>query len=87
MINIEISEERITALVEQEIAEQIYKQYSYESRDAKYGVRTGVDKAVKQYIYDKKDAIVERVIARATVEIVKKGLPKLIEQSFTGGEK
>lgn len=44
-----------------------------------YGVRDGVDKAVKNYIYSEKDRIIERVVERATREIVKKGLPKLLE--------
>jgi len=36
-------------------------------------------------MYSKKDAIVDRVVDRATVEIVKKGLPKLLEKVMTKG--
>jgi hypothetical protein len=49
-------------------------------RDAQFGVKSGVDKAVKEYIYKNKDKIIERVVERASVEIVKKGLPKLLER-------
>ncbi len=31
---------------------------------AKYGIREGVDKAIKQYIYSKKDTIIDRVVER-----------------------
>lgn len=36
--------------------------------------------AVKDIIYSRKDEIIEKVIERATTEIVRKGLPKLIEK-------
>ena len=79
-IEIEIDENYITELVSQEIAKKIVAEHGYESREAKYGIREGVDKAIKQYIYSKKDDVIEKVIDRASVEIVRKGLPKLIEK-------
>ena len=36
--------------------------------------------AVKDLIYSRKDEIIEKVIDRATKEIVRKGLPKLLER-------
>jgi hypothetical protein len=81
-IEIEIDESYITELASQEIAKRIVAEYGYESREARMGIRDGVDKAIKQYIYTKKDQIIDRVIDRASVEIVKKGLPKLIERGF-----
>ena len=33
-------------------------------------------------MYSKKDTIIDRVVDRATVEIVKKGLPKLLEKAI-----
>jgi hypothetical protein len=79
-IEIEIDEKYIAELVSQEIAKRIVAEHNYENREAKYGIREGVDKAIKQYIYSKKDTVIERVVERASVEIVKKGLPKLIEK-------
>ena len=79
-IKIEIDENYIAELVSQEIAKRIVAEHSYENREAKYGIRDGVDKAIKQYIYSRKDEVIEKVIDRASVEIVKKGLPKLIER-------
>lgn len=81
-MEIEIDEAYIAELVSQEIARRIVETHGYENREARYGIRDGVDKAVKQYIYSKKDAIIDRVVDRATVEIVKKGLPKLIEKAI-----
>lgn len=79
-IEIEISEENIAQIVEETIARRVMEERSYEHREARYGIRDGVDKAVKNYIYSEKDKIVERVVERATREIVKKGLPKLLAE-------
>ena len=65
-------------MVSQEIAKRIVAERRYENREAKIGIRDGVDKAIKQYIYSKKELVIDRVVERATVEIVKKGLPKLL---------
>lgn len=78
-IKIKIDEEHIAELVSQEIARRIVAEHGYENREAEIGIRYGVDKAIKQYIYSRKDAVIERVVERASVEIVKKGLPKLLE--------
>lgn len=78
-INLEIDEAKITALVEAEIVRQILHNENFQKRAAVFGVREGTDKAVKAYIYSNKDEIIERVVERASREIVRKGLPKLIE--------
>ena len=46
----------------------------------KYG-ETGheISKAVKDIVYSHKDEIIDKVIDRAVTEIVRKGLPKLLE--------
>ena len=36
--------------------------------------------AVKEIVYSRKNEIIETVVERATKEIVKKGLPKLLER-------
>ncbi len=78
-IKITIDEDYITELVSQEIAARIVTEGRYENREAKKGIREGVDKAIKQYIYSRKEDVIERVVNRASVEIVKKSLPKLLE--------
>jgi hypothetical protein len=79
-IEIEIDEKYISELVSQEIARRVVEVHGYEQREAKLGIRGGVDKAIKEYIYSKKDEVINRVVERASIEIVKKGLPKLIER-------
>ena len=81
-LEIEIDEGYIAELVSKEIARRIVETHGYENREARIGIRNGVDKAIKQYIYSKKDTIIDRVVDRATVEIVKKGLPKLLEKAI-----
>lgn len=79
-IEIQIDEEHIAELVSQEIANRIVAERGYENREARIGIRDGVDKAIKQYVYSKKDDVIERVVERATIEIIKKSLPKLFEE-------
>ena len=38
--------------------------------------------AVKELVYSQKDEIIEKVVDRATKEIVRKGLPKLLERGM-----
>ena len=79
-IEIEIDNEYISELVSQEIARRIVAEHGYENREARIGIRDGVDKAIRQYIYSKKDAVIDRVVERASAEIVRKGLPKFLEK-------
>ena len=74
---INIPDERLTELVEDAIVRSVLNQ---DSREWVYGVRTGIDKAVKEYIYKNKETIIERVVERASKEMVRKGLPKLLEE-------
>ena len=52
--------------------------------NSKYG-ETGheISRAVKDVVYSHKDEIIDKVVDRAVKEIVRKGLPKLLEK---GGE-
>lgn len=79
-ITITVNEEDIAKLVIEKIASAMAKTYSAESTDTKWGVRKGVEQAVKDYVYFHKDEIIEKCVDRASAELVKKGLPKLIER-------
>ena len=79
-IAFEIDEDYIKELVSQDIAGRIVEECRYESREAKYGIRDGTDKAIKQYIYSNKDTIIDRVVNRASAEIVRKAMPKLLDK-------
>ena len=49
----------------------------------KYG-ETGrkISRAVKDIVYSHKDEIIDKVVDRATKEIVRKGLPRLLERGI-----
>ena len=79
-ITITVNDAEIVDMVTKMIARDIAAQYTDESRDTKFGIRKGVESAVKEYIYASKDEIIDRCVARASAELVRKGLPKLIER-------
>jgi hypothetical protein len=81
-IEINVDEKELSKLVSEYLVKEILRDYrvSPESREAVFGIRSGVDKAIKEYIYTKKESIIERVIERASIEIVKKGLPKFLDK-------
>jgi hypothetical protein len=73
-LSIDVNIERIEELVAIATVDKIT-----DSRDVRNGARDGIDKAIQKYIYSQKENIIEKVIERASVEIVRKGLPKLLE--------
>jgi len=85
-IIITVNEEDIAKLVVEKIASSMAHQYSAEATGAKWGVRKGVEAAVKDYVYSRKDEIIERCVSRASAELVKKGLPILFNRMFERGE-
>lgn len=71
--------------INEQIQNILNTQINYSLR-MKYSDAGGViSAAVKDLIYSRKDEIIERVIDRATTEIVKKGLPKLLERMGGNG--
>jgi len=50
----------------------------YELKRKYSGVGDVITQAVKELVYSRKDEIIDMVVDRATREIVRKGLPKLI---------
>lgn len=74
---LKLDEEKLAIKIEEEIIEQALSDNFY---DIRRGVKTGIEKAVKEYIYINKDEIIEKVVNRATAEIVKKGILKLLER-------
>lgn len=85
-LKIKIDENKIVEAVEKEVAKSLAHEYCAEARDAKYGIRKGVEKAVRDYVYSTRDEIVERAVTRAAESIVRKGLPKIIESFAKDGK-
>lgn len=64
--------DQITAILDLQVKRSLQTRYT--------GAGAEISAAVKDLIYSRKDEIVEMVVDRATREIVKKGLPKLLER-------
>ena len=79
-ITITVDEDDIAKLVVEKIAAAMARTYSAEETDTKWGIRKGVEQAVKDYVYSRKDEIIEKCVDRASLELMKKGLPKLLER-------
>ena len=73
---IEIDDTKVTEQING-ILNQIFQREMH----SKYGT-TGheMTQAIKEIVYSHKDEIIEKVVDRATKEIVRKGLPKLLER-------
>lgn len=64
--------EQISAILNTILNQQMASKYSA-SGDV-------IASAVKELVYSHKDEIIEKVVDRATKEIVRKGLPKMLER-------
>lgn len=71
-ITITINEDDIAKLVVEKIASAMARTYSAESTDTKWGVRKGVEQAVKDYVYSQKNEIIEKCVDKASTELAKK---------------
>ena len=64
--------DQIAAILDLQVKRSLQTRYT--------GAGAEISAAVKDLIYSRKDEIIEMVVDRATREIVKKGLPKLLER-------
>lgn len=67
--------EQINNILNTIVQYELQNKYSKVNRDT-------IPEAVKEIVYSKKDEIINEVIDRATKEIVRKGLPKLLERGL-----
>ena len=75
-IKVKIDDKELQEEITRIIANKITSTYSYEQSTFKREIAN----AVKETIYSEKQFIIDAVIARATTEIVKKAMPKLIDK-------
>ena len=66
--------EQINSILDTILKQEMNRKYS--------GTGDVIACAVKELVYSQKDEIIEKVVDRATKEIVKKGLPKLLERGI-----
>ena len=75
-IKICIDEKKVQEMVEYEITRNAMSKNEY-----RYDMKKAIGAGIKEFIYNNKEQIIEKVVDRAAKEIVKKGLPKLLERS------
>lgn len=71
-IDDKVIDEQINAILNRVLNIELRSRYSDSGRVMSEGI--------KEIIYSRKDEIIEMVVDRASREIVKKGLPKLLEK-------
>ena len=76
---ITIDEKIIEELLQKELLNEITRLATRQS-SFRYDMKDAIGKAIKEYVYENKEEIIEMVVDRASKEIVKKGLPKLLEK-------
>lgn len=67
-----VIDEQIGKILNEATNDELRRKYS----------RTGdeISKAVKDLVYSRKDEIIDRIVDKAVKELVRKGLPKLLER-------
>lgn len=70
--------EQISGILNIVLKDELRSRYSDTGRE--------ISSAVKDLIYSQKDRIIEMVVDRASAEIVRKGLPKLMDKMIGGAD-
>ena len=74
-IKINIDEKELEEMIVRFIAREAINKSSF-----RYDLKDAIGAGVKAHIYSSKEEIIERVVERASKEIVRKGLPRLLEE-------
>lgn len=70
--------EQIDGILNTVLKQELRSRYSDTGRE--------ISDAVKELVYSQKDRIIEMVVDRASAEIVRKGLPRLMDKMIGGAE-
>ena len=79
-IEIRFDEDKLYDLINSVMATDI----KYAIREENTRDRGVINQFIKEILYSKKDEIIEMVVERASREMVKKGLPKLLDKMNSG---
>lgn len=71
-IDDKVLNEQISKILNSALNDELRRKYSDTGRE--------ISAAVKDLVYAHKDEIIEKIVSRATAELVKKGLPRLLER-------
>ena len=78
--SIEVDEDKIRGIIVQILNDCLSDELNCKRSESSNEIST----AVKEIVYSRKDEIIDKVVSRATAEIVKKGIPKLMERFGQG---
>lgn len=70
--------DQVSAILNTVLNQELRSRYSDTGRE--------ISAAVKELIYSQKDRIIEMVVDRAAAEIVRKGLPKMMDKMIGGAD-
>ena len=81
-VKIEIDDVELREMVMARATDLIAKEMvnRYDELSNRGGVKTGIEKGIKEAIYKHKDEIIEKCVNRASAEIVRKAVPKLLDR-------
>lgn len=77
---IEIKDEALEEAVSYKVERLVQAIVEDELTKSHFKFVKNTQQMIKDIVYSHKDEIIEKVVKRATAEIVRKGLPKLIER-------
>lgn len=69
-IDDDIINEKVGNILNEVFLDELHRRYSRTNGE--------ISEAVRELVYSHKDEIIDKVVSRATTEIVKKGIPKMI---------
>ena len=71
-VNQQVIDEQIGKILNEALNTELYCKYTQTGDE--------ISKAVKDLVYSRKDEIIDRIVDKAVKELVRKGLPKLLER-------
>ena len=81
-IKINIDEKELEIYIQAEMIVTFIARGAINKSSFRYDLKDAIGEGVKAHIYSSKEEIIERVVERASKEIVRKGLPRLLEEAY-----
>lgn len=81
-VTVELDEDEIKGKITEIIAKEARNSYT----TFRFEEKKAVEAAVKEVVYSQKDELIERCVDRASTELAKKALPKLLDKMAKAGD-
>ena len=80
-LELNINEENLEKMITEQISRHALNQSHF-----RYDLKNAIGEAVKKYVYSEKEQIIEKVVDRASKEMVRKGLSMLLIKKLEEGD-